>query len=218
MLKSIDQPIAVAFIDDHPVLLEGIEAIFERDSRFKVIGKGDCADQAIAIFASHRPDLMFLDLSMPGDTFAAIKAITASGHTKVLVYTAYTDIDMALKSLDNGASAFVVKDSISNELFDAVEAVLRGELFISHSYAGRVLGGLRNRTARASAERAAKLSLRERQVVALLLQARSNKEIANDLSISEKTVKHYMTNLMTKMNARNRVAVALAAHAHLDNA
>lgn len=210
--------VSVAFIDDHPMLLEGVSALFARRDGFAVVAKGVSADDARTIFATAPPQLMFVDLSMPGDPFAAIAEICAAGATKVIVYTAYTSVDMALKALDSGASAFVVKDSISNELFDAVDAVLRGEIFISRAHAGRVLAGLRNRTARANAERAVKLSDREKQVVSLLLLAQSNKEIANKLAISEKTVKHHMTNLMGKLNARNRVEVALAARRQLDTA
>jgi DNA-binding NarL/FixJ family response regulator len=204
--------ISVAFVDDHPVLLEGICAVFARAGRFDVVARGDSAEAAIEIFERHKPDLLFVDLSMRGDIYAAIRHITSgNAKTKVMVYTASTGVDQALKALDNGASAFVVKDSISNELFGAVDAVLRGEIFVSHSHAGRVLGGLRNRTARNNSAQAAHLSQREQQVVGQLLKARSNKEIAINMSISEKTVKHYMTNLMAKLNARNRVEVALAA-------
>lgn len=210
--------ISVAFVDDHPVLLEGVSALFSRQDGFSVVAKGVSADDARAIFASVAPNLMFLDLSMPGDPFAAIEEISASGKTIVIVFTAFTSVDIALKALDSGASAFVVKDSISNELFDAVSSVLRGEIFISRAHAGRVLAGLRNRSARANADRATRLSEREKQVVTLLLQARSNKEIASNLEISEKTVKHHMTNLMSKLNARNRVEVALAAQQQLDTA
>jgi two-component system, NarL family, nitrate/nitrite response regulator NarL len=209
--------ITVAFVDDHPVLLEGICAVFARRGRFNVVARGDSAEAAIEIVEAHKPDLLFVDLSMRGDIYAAIKQITAgNGKTKVMVYTASTGVDHALKALDSGASAFVVKDSISDELFGAVDAVLRGEIFVSHAYAGRVLSGLRNRSARASSTQAANLSQREQEVVGQLLLARSNKEIAIKMSISEKTVKHYMTNLMAKLNARNRVEVALAAQ-QLDN-
>lgn len=208
--------VTVAFVDDHPMLLEGVSALFARRG-FDVVGKGVSADDVRSIFRTLAPALIFVDLSMPGDPFEAIAEVSQSGTTKVLVYTAYTNVDMALKALDCGASAFVVKDSISNELFDAVEAVLRGEIFISRAHSGRVLVGLRNRTARASAERAVKLSVREQQVVTLLLQAQSNKEIANTLKISEKTVKHHMTNLMGKLHARNRVEVALAAQHRIDS-
>lgn len=215
---SASELVTVAFVDDHPVLLEGICTVFSRNGRFNVVAKGNSADAARSIFASHRPNLLFVDLSMPGDVFAAIGDITAgaASPTRVVVYTACTAVDLALQALDRGASAFVVKDSISDELFDAVATVMRGELFISHSYAGRVLSGLRNRSARASSVNAAKLSQREKQVVHLLLEAQSNKEIASNLAISEKTVKHYMTSLMTKLNARNRVEVALAAQLQRD--
>jgi DNA-binding NarL/FixJ family response regulator len=209
--------VTIAFVDDHPVLLEGIGAVFARDGRFNVVASGNSADAARAIFAAYRPDLIFVDLSMPGDIFAAIGDITAGkSPTKVIVYTACTAVDLALQALDSGASAFVVKDSVSDELFDAIAVVLRGELFISQTYAGRVLSGLRNRSVRVNSANAVKLSQREKQVVNLLLEARSNKEIATNLSISEKTVKHYMTSLMTKLNARNRVEVALAAQLRRD--
>ncbi|TAZ44373.1 response regulator transcription factor [Rhizobium leguminosarum] len=199
--------VSVAFVDDHPMLLEGIGAVFTRHGGYEVVAKGATADAARQIFEKFRPCLIFVDLSMPGDVYGAISDITFVGAgTKVIVYTASNNVDMAVKSLDSGASAFILKDSISNELFGAVDAVLRGELFISPSFSGKVYSSLRNRNATV----AAKLSHREEQVVALLLKAFSNKEIALSLSLSEKTVKHYMTNLMTKLNARNRVEVALA--------
>lgn len=216
--KKVFKDVTVAFVDDHPLLLDGIGALFSHREHFRVVGKGDCADAARVLADRHKPTLIFIDLSMPGDPFAAIAEIAEKGYTRVIVYTAFTSVDVALRALDCGASAFVVKDSISNELFDAVEAVLRGEIFVSHAHAGRILTGLRNRTARASAERAAKLSDREKQVVELLLKARSNKEIAMDLAISEKTVKHHMTSLMGKLNARNRVEVALAVQHQMDTA
>jgi DNA-binding NarL/FixJ family response regulator len=208
--------ITVAFVDDHPVLLDGIGALFSRRG-YRVVGKGNSADAARSIATAFAPSLMFVDLSMPGDPFGAISEIAKHGRTKVIVYTADSSVDVALRALDLGASAFVVKDS-SNELFDAVEAVLRGEVFISRAHAGRILTGLKNRAMRENAERRAKLSDREKQVVELLLKARSNKEIALTLSISEKTVKHHMYSLMSKLHARNRVEVALAAQHRLDMA
>ncbi|MDB5540938.1 MAG: two component transcriptional regulator, LuxR family [Devosia sp.] len=210
----MSDPVTVAFVDDHPLLLDGIGALFSRRG-YRVVGKGSSADAARSIATAFAPSLIFVDLSMPGDPFGAISEIATQGRTKVIVYTADSSVDVALRALDFGASAFVVKDSISNELFDAVEAVLRGEVFISRAHAGRILTGLKNRATRENAERGAKLSDREKQVVELLLKARSNKEIALTLSISEKTVKHHMYSLMSKLHARNRVEVALAAQHQL---
>jgi two-component system, NarL family, nitrate/nitrite response regulator NarL len=204
--------IDVAFVDDHPVLLEGICSVFSRRERFNVVARGDCADDARAIAAQFQPDLVFVDLNMGGDVFAAIQEISSSAkRTKVVVYSAYTGTELVLQALDSGASGFVSKHSISDELFGAVDAVLRGETFVSPSCASKVLSGLRNRSTHARTGQAAQLSQREREVVHELLNARSNKEIARKMSISEKTVKHYMTNLMSKLQARNRVEVALAA-------
>ncbi|MBB3398863.1 MULTISPECIES: response regulator transcription factor [unclassified Rhizobium] len=210
MLNSV----RVAFVDDHPMLLEGIGAVFARHGRYDVVAKGSDAGAARAIVARNEPHLIFVDLSMPGDVYGAITDIAAAGRTKVIVYTACNSVDLAVKSLDSGASAFILKESISNELFGAVDAVMKGEVFISPSLAGKVIFALKGRRRKEGAA-GAKLSHREEQVVALLLKARSNKEIALSLSISEKTVKHYMANLMTKLNARNRVEVALAAQQHV---
>ncbi|MBB3317459.1 MULTISPECIES: response regulator transcription factor [unclassified Rhizobium] len=209
MLNSV----RVAFVDDHPMLLEGIGAVFARHGRYDVVAKGSDADAARAIAARYEPHLIFVDLSMPGDVYGAISDIAATGRTQVIVYTACNSVDLAVKSLDSGASAFILKESISNELFGAVDAVIKGEVFISPSLAGKVISALKGRRKEGAA--GTKLSHREEQVVALLLKARSNKEIALSLSISEKTVKHYMANLMTKLNARNRVEVALAAQQHV---
>lgn len=210
MLSSV----RVAFVDDHPMLLEGIGAVFARHGRYNVVAKGSDADAARAIAAQFEPNLLFVDLSMPGDVYGAISDIAAGNRTQVIVYTACNSVDLAVKSLDSGASAFILKESISNELFGAVDAVIKGEVFISPSLSGKVLSALRGRNSRREGTAGTKLSHREEQVVALLLKARSNKEIALSLSISEKTVKHYMTNLMTKLNARNRVEVVLAARQH----
>jgi len=209
MLNSV----RVAFVDDHPMLLEGIGAVFARHGRYDVVAKGSDANAARAITAQHEPHLIFVDLSMPGDVYGTISDIAAGGRTQVIVYTACNSVDLAVKSLDSGASAFILKESISNELFRAVDAVIKGEVFISPSLAGKVISALKSR--RKEGAQSTKLSHREEQVVALLLKARSNKEIALSLSISEKTVKHYMANLMTKLNARNRVEVALAAQQHV---
>lgn len=212
--RSGGGPIKVAFVDDHPVLLEGICRIFQQKSEFDVVARGSSADDAVSIFNSNHPDMIFVDLSMKGDVFAAISDISsASGSTKVIVYSASSDADLMLKAFESGACAFVVKDSVADELFGAVQAVLRGETFVSRDYAGLLLSGLRNRTRRAAAPQV-QLTRRERQVVEELLLARSNKQIAARMAISEKTVKHHMTNLMSKLGARNRVEVVLSAKQH----
>ena len=202
----------IAFVDDHPVLLEGMTALFARNPDFRVIATGCSANEARRIAETLRPDVLFLDLSMPGDVFAAISEIVQQfNRVRIVVFTAFSSVDSALRALEAGAIGFVLKGAMIDELFEAVEHVLRGEMFITHQYASQVLAGLRGRAQREAEDRALRLNVREKQIVGQLLQARTNREIASCLSISEKTVKRYMTNLMLKLHARNRVEVAVQA-------
>ncbi|MDB5540936.1 MAG: two component transcriptional regulator, LuxR family [Devosia sp.] len=204
--------VSVALVDDHPVLLEGMRALFARQPAFRVVATGVSASDALSIAETHRPDILFLDLSMPGDVFAAIAEIARRFHpTKVIIFTAFASVDSATRALEAGAAGFVLKGALASELFDAIAHVRRGEMFITHQYASQVLVGLRSRAPREAVNGALKLNLREKQIVGHLLQARTNREIASSLSISEQTVKRYMTNLMLKLNARSRVDVAVQA-------
>ena len=149
---------------------------------------------------------------MPGDPFEAIAKIAEfSPLTKVLAFTASAGIDYAVRALEAGVSGYVLKGSTANELSEAIQKVLTGDTFITPSFATKVIVALRDASLRKIAARAIKLSLREDQIIKLLLRGRTNKEIASQLKISEKTVKHYMTLLMQKLNVRNRLEVIIAA-------
>jgi DNA-binding NarL/FixJ family response regulator len=202
----------VAFVDDHPVLLEGIVHLFKAKTRFDVVASGCSATDAVNIAATQSPDVLFMDLSMPGNVFDAIAEI-AQKYTavKVIVFTAFSSVDSALRALDAGAMGFVLKGSTLADLHDAIDVVSRGELYITQQYASQVMSGLRNRARRDELVKAIKLSVREEQIIKHLMHARTNREIAESLLISEKTVKHYMTTLMSKMKARNRVELVIEA-------
>jgi DNA-binding NarL/FixJ family response regulator len=131
--------------------------------------------------------------------------------TRILTFTAATGIDDAISALEAGAGGYVLKGSTGEELIDAVRTVHAGDTYITASYAAKVVAGLRTASLRKSAIEAMRLSLREEQVLRLLLRGSTNREIATTLEIGEKTVKHYMTILMQKLNVRNRVEVVLAA-------
>ena len=203
---------SIAFVDDHPILLEGLASIFAEIDRFKVVGKGKCASDAIDVMMKSRPDVILLDLNMPGDAFEAIAKIRdVSPQTRIIAFTASAAIDHAVRALEAGATGYVLKGSTDDELMQAIDTVVTGETFITPSFAGKVISALRDVTQRRTSGAKVKLSVREDQIVRLLLVGRTNKEIAQRLQISEKTVKHYMTLLMQKLQARNRVEVVLAA-------
>lgn len=198
----------LALVDDHPVLLNGLGSIFAADSAFSVIGKGSSAPEAVAIGREHRPDVMIIDLGMPGNAIDAIASIVRDApETKVV---ASTDTQTAVDALDAGASAYVLKGSTIEELKEAIAAVLQGDTYISQDIAFKVIAALRSPPKRQQPQ-AIRLSVREEQVVRLLLSGKTNREIAEELGIGEKTVKHYMTILMQKLHVRNRLEVVIAA-------
>lgn len=202
----------VAFVDDHPILLEGIVSVFSRVDELEIVARGQSTDDALSIAENHRPEILVVDLNMPGDMFKAIATISQCwSETRIVAFTAATAIDHAVRALDAGASGYVLKGSSADELLTAIRSVKGGDTFITQGFAGKVIAALRNASLRKAAAQAIKLSIREEQIVRLLLRGRTNREIADQLRISEKTVKHYMTVLMQKLNVRNRLEVVIAA-------
>ncbi|WP_423068214.1 LuxR C-terminal-related transcriptional regulator [Devosia sp. CN2-171] len=202
----------LVFVDDHPTLLTGIAALFDGQDDFEIVGTGTSAAQAVELAASVTPDVISLDLSMPGDVFSAIGAISElSPLTRMIVFTAYADVDMALRVLDAGVHGFVLKGRPSSDLFECIGTVMAGGIFVSPEFSQRLMAGFRNRTRRVREQTSTRLSAREQQIVQCLFEAKSNKEIARTLNLTEKTVKHYMTNLMNKLRVKNRLEVVLAA-------
>ena len=147
---------------------------------------------------------------MPGDSLKAIEAVV-SGFPRlgIIVYTADCDASLAVRCLSAGVRGFVGKDSLAFELIEAAQAVAGGKTYISRRCAGDVVVELGRRAVGGNGA-TLRLTNRESQVGSMVTEAKSNKEIANALNISDKTVKHHMTNLMEKLGARNRVEVALA--------
>ncbi|QQR39261.1 response regulator transcription factor [Devosia rhizoryzae] len=208
--ETKQRPISLAFVDDHPAVLHGMTSIFSDETDFEVIGVGATADEATALAMQYRPDVIFIDLSMPGDVVQAIREITTkAAPTKVVVLTAYSSVQSAIKVLDAGAMGFVLKGNSFDDLFEAVQSVLRGELYVTRKYFGEVMALLRDKSRGPVSE--IRLNVREQQIIKHLLEAKTNKEIALALSVGEQTIKNYMSSLMIKLNARNRVEVVIAA-------
>ena len=189
-------------------------SLFATDERFEIVGSGSSATDVLSIAHRDEPDVMIVDLSMPGDVIGAVRDVTerATG-VRVVIFTAYEDVDKALRVIDAGAHAYVLKGRPTDDLYDAIRSVSSGEIFVSPGFAQQVMAGFRNRSRRERQLESARLSPREEQIVECLLKAMSNKEIARTLGLSEKTIKHYMTNLMSKLNVKSRLEVVVAAQA-----
>lgn len=207
----------IAFTDDHPMLLQGMASLFAVDTRFQVVGLGRNASEAVELVRNQRPDILFVDLSMPGEVFGAIAEITREHPaTRILVFTAFASVDSAMRALDAGATGFALKSCTFEELVEAIGMIAKGEIYVAPQFASQVFMGMRNRARSTELRQQRQLSVREKQIIGHLMQARTNREIAANLQISEKTVKHYMTALMSKLNARNRVELVIEAQRNSD--
>ncbi|ABE38795.1 LuxR C-terminal-related transcriptional regulator [Rhodopseudomonas pseudopalustris] len=204
--------VSVALVDDHPLMIEAVFSLLSRIDSFEVVATGTSAKDVVDIGTLLRPEIMIVDLGLPGDVYAAIASVASNScGTKLVAFTASTGVDTAIRALDSGASGYVLKGSSPDELLDAIASVRSGETYITRNFATQVISALRDATIRRRAAMAVKLSIREEQIVRLLLKGKTNKEIAHAISISEKTVKHYMTILMQKLQVRNRLEVVIAA-------
>lgn len=206
------KPISVAFVDDHPVLLSGIEQLFKPNPDFHTVGIGHCSGDVVEITRCVHPDVIVVDLTMPGNIIDAIsEIIKAKLPTKILVFTAVTAVEPAIAVLEAGAKGYVLKGSSGQDLMAAICAVHNGETYITPSFAATVVAGMRSASLRRASAAALRLSTREEQVLRLVLRGKTNREIGSVLSLSDKTIKHYMGVLMQRLNARNRIEVVLTA-------
>jgi DNA-binding NarL/FixJ family response regulator len=201
-------PVRLALVDDHPTLIRGLASVFAGDD-FEIVGTADSAAGLVELVRTRRPQVVIADLSMPGNAMEAIRGAAQLG-SRVVVFTAFADPRLAFEAMQAGALGFVLKGRPADDLFEAVRMAGVGGVFVSPDLAPRLLSVVYGQNADGPDERSQKLSQREQQVVDGLLRAKTNKEIARELNLSEKTIKHYMTNLMAKLGAKNRLDVVLA--------
>jgi DNA-binding NarL/FixJ family response regulator len=210
--------ISIVLIDEHPLMIEAISSLLKRTEGFDIVGTGATADDLVGLCTRTQPQIAVVDLHMFGGVYGAIASAIKiiSPSTKIVAFTAATGVDSAILALDAGASGYVLKGSSPSELIQAILSVRSGETYITQSFASRVIAGLRDASLRRRAAEAVVLNIREQQIMRLLMSGNTNKEIAIAIKISEKTVKHYMTLLMQKLQVRNRLEVVVAAQKYRD--
>jgi DNA-binding NarL/FixJ family response regulator len=194
-------------------MLEGLVYTFEREPGFEVIGQGGSSDEAIQIAEMLLPDLILLDINMPGNGVQAARIISQScPAVRIIMLTAFDGEQHVLDALRSGASGYVVKGVSSEELLKTARAVHGGEGYVSPGLAAKLLGKPRFKQVDGPPSQAfVDLTAREEQILLCVCEGQSNKEIGENTGLTEKTVKHYMTNILQKLHARNRVEAALIA-------
>ena len=198
-----------AVVDDHPIFRRGLAALLKDDMGFGTVHQGASAREAIRIAEREAPDILFLDLDMPGNGIEALREITLS-HPDIpcVLLTACDAAEEAIIALNLGASGYILKGVGAADLAEAIDTILGGGTFVSPSFAAKMLRAAQG-PASAGAP-AVHLTHREVQVLRALERGKTNREIATQLAISEKTVKFYMTNIMQKYGVTNRVAAVIA--------
>ena len=201
-------PISVLIVDDHPVVRQGLRVLLEVQDGIEVAGEADDGDTALTLAASRAPDVILLDLKLPGrDGIAVLTELKSrDSAARVLVLTSATDPASASLAMRSGAAGVLYKDVDPDALVRAIRAVHDGHLLLAPGAAGPLV-----RSASASWGGMDALTSREREVLAELAQGRSNREIARALGVAEKTVKAHVSSVLAKLGVQDRTQAALLA-------
>jgi NarL family two-component system response regulator LiaR len=204
--------ITVVLVDDHAMVRQGVRAFLETQPLIKIVGEASSGEQAIEICADLAPDVVLMDLLMPGmGGIAATRQIrAASPHTQVIVLTSYHDDEQILPAIQAGALSYLLKDVDANELATAIRKAARGEVTMHPRVAARVVQALQGGIQK-GAGISAELSKREMEVLKSLSEGLSNAAIADALFISEKTVKSHVSNILSKLHLADRTQAAIFA-------
>ncbi|UCC65726.1 MAG: response regulator transcription factor [Anaerolineae bacterium] len=214
----MNRPITVLLVDDHEVVRQGLRAFLEAHPEFTVVGEAESGAAAVRLAQEHIPDVVLMDLVMPGmDGVEATRQVRdVSPRSQVVVLTSYHEDEHIFPALQAGAISYILKDVKMDELAEAVRRAAQGEATLHPHVATRVLQelhGARAHRGHPSSERylATKLTPRELDVLKWIANGLSNREIAEQLVISEYTVKGHVSNILSKLHLADRTQAAVYA-------
>jgi DNA-binding NarL/FixJ family response regulator len=195
----------ILIIDDHPLLREGLKAIIGRNRRFEVVGEAGNGRDGLQMVRELKPDLALVDMSLPDQSGIQLthELKNISPKTRVLIITMHSKIDYIVKAFQAGATGYVVKESASERLLQGIDTVLKGEYFMDSSVSHKVIEKLMEfpeKEIKITDASYDTLTRREQEIMVLLVQGLSNKQIAQKLFISPKTVENHRSNILRKLD------------------
>ncbi|MEU0983998.1 response regulator transcription factor [Streptomyces griseus] len=204
------ETITLLIVDDHPVVRDGLRNMLESADGFTVLGEASGGKEAVELTLRTDPDVVLMDLRMPtGSGVEAIAELTRRGvRARVLVLTTYDTDSDTLPAIEAGATGYLLKDALRDELYGAIRAAAAGRTVLSPAVATRLVTAVRNPAAPPADD---PLSTRELQILEHVERGASNREIARALFISEATVKKHLTHIYDKLDVRDRAAAVAAA-------
>ena len=212
-MMDAPEKIKVLIVDDHQVVRQGLRTFLELQEDVLVVGEAGDGQAAIEMVQQLNPDIVLMDLVMPNlDGISATRQVKSLGpDVKVIALTSFTEDDKVFPAIQAGASSYLLKDVSPDDLVDAIRAVHRGEARLHPDIARKLMKQVAQQTSPPHESHLEDLTEREREVVNLVAKGRSNQEIANELVISEKTVKTHVSNILGKLQLEDRTQLAIYA-------
>ncbi len=210
------RPMRVMIVDDHEVVRQGLVALLSRREEFEVVAEAGSVGEAIANARRYMPDLVVMDVRLPdGSGIEACREIRSEmPETRVVMLTSYPDEEAVLSAIIAGASGYLLKQVRGRDLLSALEAVGRGDSLLDPAITERVLERVRRVASGVERDELADLTSQERKILMLVAEGKTNKEIASDVFLSDKTVKNYVSSILAKLNLQRRAQAAAFVARH----
>jgi two-component system response regulator DevR len=214
--ESEVRPLRLVVVDDHEVVRQGLVALLGRREAFQVVGEAGTAAEALSVVRRFRPDLVVMDVRLPdGSGIEACREIRSEmPEVRVIILTSYPDEEAVLSAIIAGASGYLLKQIRGRDLVNALEAVGRGESLLDPAVTEKVLERVRRIATGTYTDELAALTAQEQRILALVAEGKTNKEIASEVFLSDKTVKNYVSSILSKLNLERRAQAAAFVAKH----
>ncbi|HVA87958.1 MAG TPA: response regulator transcription factor [Candidatus Saccharimonadales bacterium] len=203
-------------VDDHEVVRQGLVALLDRRDEFQVVAEAGSVAESIEMAKRFQPDIVIMDVRLPdGSGIEACREIRSElPATRVVILTSYPDEEAVLSAIVAGASGYLLKQIRARDLIAALESVARGESLLDPAVTEKVLERVRKLATGSSSDELAQLTQQEQKILLLVAEGKTNKEIASDVFLSDKTVKNYVSSILSKLNLERRAQAAAFVAKH----
>jgi two-component system response regulator DevR len=214
--QSDPRPLRLLVVDDHEVVRQGLVALIDRREKFQVVAEAGTVEEALDAARRFQPDLVIMDVRLPdGSGIEACREIRAElPATRVVMLTSYPDEEAVLSAIIAGASGYLLKQIRARDLINALEAVGRGESLLDPAVTEKVLERVRRIASGTYTDELAQLTAQEQKILQLVAEGKTNKEIASEVFLSDKTVKNYVSSILSKLNLQRRAQAAAFVAKH----